>query len=279
MAHISNTEQFQVWNGADGHHWAGHYARYDTMAGGYDEHLFEAAALGEYSRVLDIGCGTGQTTRSAARVAHRGEAFGLDLSEPMLARARQVAEAEKLTNVTFEQGDAQVYPFTVERFDTVISRAGVMFFDDPVAAFTNIASATRPGGRLVFTCHREPGDSVAAIFAAPAEYLPIPGFGDVAPGVTEFADPDQVRDVLTAAGFSAVTVTGFETLAVLGRDCRDATEFLFDAQLRSLVAGADATAVCKAKAAVEVALRPYETDLVRIPARGWLYTAHTSARG
>ncbi|MGI5219200.1 class I SAM-dependent methyltransferase [Nocardia sp. CA-290969] len=278
MGNIRNTEQFEVWNGADGHHWAEHHARYDTMAGGYDEHLFEAAALSEHSRVLDIGCGTGQTTRTAARMAHRGEAVGLDLSEPMLARAQQIAEAEKLTNVTFEQGDAQVYPFTEERFDTVTSRAGVMFFDDPVGAFTNIASAMRPGGRLVFACHREPADSVAAIFAAPAEYLPTPGFADIDPGVTDFADPDRVCDVLTAAGFAAVTVTGFETPAVLGRDCRDATEFLFDAQLRSLVAGADAAAVRKAKAAVEAALRPHETDLVRIPARGWLYTAHNSGR-
>lgn len=249
------------------------------MAGGYDEHLFEAAALGEHSRVLDIGCGTGQTTRTAARAAHRGQAVGLDLSEPMLARARQIADSEKLTNVTFEQGDAQVHPFTVAQFDTVIRRAGVMFFADSVAAFTNIATAMKRGGRLVFTCHREPGDTVAAIFAALAEHLPTPGFADLDPGITDFADPDQVRDVLTAAGFAAVMAAGFETPAVLGRDCRDATEFLFDAQLRSFVAGADPTAIRKAKNAVEAALRPHETDLVRIPARGWLYTAHKPARG
>ncbi|ONM50442.1 class I SAM-dependent methyltransferase [Nocardia donostiensis] len=279
MAHISNTEQFQVWNGADGHHWADHHVRYDTMASGYNEHLFEAAALGEHSHVLDIGCGTGQTTRTAARMAHRGQVVGLDLSEPMLVRARQIAESEKLTNVTFEQGDAQVHQFTVDRFDAVISRAGVMFFADSVAAFTNIATAVKPGGRLVFTCHREPGDSVAAIFAALAEHLPTSGFAVLAPGSTDFADPDQVRDVLTAAGFAAVTATGFETRAVLGRDRRDATEFLFDAQLRSFVAGADAMAVRKAKAAVEATLRPHETDLVWIPVRGWLYTAHKPARG
>ncbi len=136
----------------------------------------------------------------------------------------------------------------------------------------------KPGGRLVFTCHREPGDSVAAIFAALAEHLPTPRFVDLAPGVTDFADPDQVRGVLTAAGFTALTVTGFETPSVLGRDRRDATEFLFDAQLRSFVAGADATVVRKAKAAVEATLRPHETDLVRIPARGWLYTARREPR-
>ncbi|RDI41780.1 class I SAM-dependent methyltransferase [Nocardia mexicana] len=273
MTHISNTEQFRIWNGADGHHWADHHARYDTMASGYDEHLFEAAALSEHSRVLDIGCGTGQTTRTAARRAHRGHAVGLDLSEPMLARARQIAASEKLTNIGFEQGDAQVHPFTADRFDTVISRAGVMFFADPVAAFTNIATAMKPGGRIVFTCHREPGDTVSEIFAALAEYVPIPEFSDLDPGVTNFADPDQVRDVLTTAGFAAVTATGFECLTILGRDRRDATDFLFTAHLRSLVAGADTTALRKAKDAVEATLRPHETDLVRIPARGWLYSA------
>ncbi|MEV3963128.1 methyltransferase domain-containing protein [Nocardia sp. NPDC050193] len=279
MAHISNTEQFQVWNGADGHHWAEHHLRYDTMAAGYDDHLFEAAALGVHSRVLDIGCGTGQTTRTAARIARRGQAVGLDLSEPMLTRARQLAEAEKITNVTFEQGDAQVHPFATDRFDTAISRAGVMFFADPVAAFTNIATALVPGGRLVFTCHREPGESVSAIFAALAEHLPTAGLADLDPGVTDFADPDRVRKVLTAAGFTAPTATPFETRTILGRDCLDATEFLFDAQLRSFVAGADETAIRNAKSAVAALLRPHETDFVRILARGWLYTAHKPARG
>ncbi|MGW0179142.1 class I SAM-dependent methyltransferase [Nocardia sp. NPDC003345] len=279
MTHIHNTEQFRVWNGADGHHWAEHHARYDTMAGGYDKYLFEAAALGEHSRVLDIGSGTGQTTRTAARAARRGRVVGLDLSEPMLARARQIAAYEQLTNVTFEQGDAQVHSFGMRRFDTAISRAGVMFFADPVAAFANIATSLKPGSRFVFTCHREPGDTVTAIFAALAEHLPTPGFADPAPGVTDFADPDQVRDVLVAAGFAAVTATGFETSAILGRDSRDATEFLFDAQLRSFVAGADATAIRKAKNAVEATLQPHEDDLVRIPARGWLYAAHKPARG
>ncbi|WP_459546263.1 class I SAM-dependent methyltransferase [Nocardia sp. X0981] len=279
MAPIRNIEQFRVWNGEDGHHWAEHHARYDAMGCGYDKPLFEAAALTGHSQVLDIGCGTGQTTRIAARVAVHGRVVGLDLSEPMLTRARQIAESEKLTNVEFEQSDAEVHPLLRARFDTVISRAGVMFFADPVAAFANIATALKPGGRLVFTCHREPGEAVAAIFAALAEHLPISDSADLDPRVADFSDPDLVRDVLTGAGLTAVTAAGFEVSTVLGRDCRDATEFLFDAQLRSFIGGADVTAVRRAGSAVAAALRPYETDLVRIPARGWLYAAEKPARG
>ncbi|MBB5906905.1 class I SAM-dependent methyltransferase [Actinoalloteichus hymeniacidonis] len=146
MTSIVNTEQFDIWNGADGRHWAEHHARYDAMADGYDDHLFAAVALGE--QVLDVGCGTGHTTRLAARKARRGQVTGIDLSAPMLATARRIASAEGIINVTFEQGDAQVYPFPAGRFDTVISRAGVMFFADPVAAFTNIATAITPGGPI-----------------------------------------------------------------------------------------------------------------------------------
>jgi len=274
MRRSPNSEQFRTWNGAEGHHWAEHQARYDAMARGYDEHLFEAAVIEPNARVLDIGCGTGQTTRAAARRAWRGEVVGIDLSAPMLARARQIADSEQLANVGFEQGDAQIYPFTAGRFDTVISRAGVMFFADPVAAFTNIATAVTAGGRLAFTCHSEPGETVTAIFTAISEYLAVPDLTAQAPGVADFADPDQVRQVLTGAGFTAIAATAFETPTLLGQNCRDVTDFLFDAQLRQFTEGADKAAMSQAKDAVEAILRHHETDRsIEIPARGWLYTA------
>ncbi|MGP3913217.1 class I SAM-dependent methyltransferase [Nonomuraea sp. 10N515B] len=105
--------------------------------------------------MLDVGCGTGQTTRLAARTAPHGHALGVDLSEPMLARARATAIAEGITNLRFEQGDAQVHPFPEGGFDVAISRGGIMFFADPVAAFANIGRALRPSGRLAFVCLRE----------------------------------------------------------------------------------------------------------------------------
>src|SRR5690242_10567588 len=114
--------------------------------------ILRAAALRAGLNVLDVGCGSGGTTLAAARLVAPGRVLGLDLSGPMLAQARAGAEAAGLANVTFQQGDAQVESLEPAGFDIAISRFGVMFFADPVAAFANIRSATRPGGRLVFVC-------------------------------------------------------------------------------------------------------------------------------
>ncbi|MFD6951328.1 MULTISPECIES: class I SAM-dependent methyltransferase [unclassified Nocardiopsis] len=157
--------------------------------------------------MLDIGCGTGQTTRSAARRAYRGRAVGIDLFEPMLGRARHTAAAESVGNAEFELGDAQVHPFPSGGFDAAISRAGVMFFADSVAAFANIGRALRPGGRLAFVCHRDPSEEVEAVFAALAEYLPAPDSDVSTPGVVDLADPDRIRTVLGQAGFVETTAT------------------------------------------------------------------------
>ena len=150
---IANTEQAKHWNTGPGvAHWVANQARYDRMHAPFTALILRAAALRAGLNVLDVGCGSGGTTLAAARLVAPGRALGLDLSGPMLARAQADAEAAGLDNVAFRQGDAQVEPLEPGRFDTVISRFGVMFFADPVAAFANIRSATRPGGRLVFAC-------------------------------------------------------------------------------------------------------------------------------
>lgn len=276
MRQIANHEQHRVWNGADGHHWAEHHQRYDTMAAGLTGPLLDAAAIADTHRVLDIGCGTGQTTRSAARRAYRGHAVGIDLSEPMLERARRTAAAEGVDNAEFELGDAQVHPFPSAGFDVAVSRAGVMFFADPVAAFANIGRALRPGGRLAFVCHREPSDEVQAVFAALTEHLPTPAPNESAPGVADFADPDHIRTVLGRSGFEEATVTATETPSVLGADATDAADFLLAGQLNAFVRGMDGPAAERARRAVAAALRACESGgTVRIPARGWLVTART----
>ena len=112
---------------------------YDAELRRYQRRLWAAVEIGSDDRVLDVGCGTGQTTRAAARAAIAGEAFGIDVSEQLLARARDLRAAEGIDNVRFECGDAQSYPFPTERFSLGISRFGTMFFADPVVAFTNIA--------------------------------------------------------------------------------------------------------------------------------------------
>ena len=117
--------------------------------------MLAAAAIAPGDRVLDIGCGCGNTTLAAARAAGPdGSAHGVDLSVPMTDLGRQRAEQERV-NATFEVADAQTHPFKAGAFDVAVSRFGVMFFDDPVAAFTNIAGALRPGGRLAFVCWQD----------------------------------------------------------------------------------------------------------------------------
>src|SRR4051794_29860526 len=117
MQTIPNARQAEAWNGPEGTHWADNADRYDAMAQGINEPLLAAAGIGERDTVLDVGCGTGHLTRLAARRADRGQVLGVDISAPMLARARTSAAEEGLENVTFEQGDAQVHPFPTGAFD------------------------------------------------------------------------------------------------------------------------------------------------------------------
>jgi ubiquinone/menaquinone biosynthesis C-methylase UbiE len=131
---------------------AGHQQRlsgYDAELRRHNEVLRRASGVQFRDHVLDIGCGTGQTTRQAARTARAGTALGVDVSAPKIERARELARVEQLRNVTFERADAQVYRFPQEHFDLAISRFGTMFFDDPATAFANIGRALRPAGRLV----------------------------------------------------------------------------------------------------------------------------------
>lgn len=142
----------EAWNGPLGQHWAAHPDRYNAMLDGFDEALFDAASVSAGEQVADIGCGSGLTTRGAALRAAGGRVTGVDISEPLLARARELTPGERFPHVTYRLADAQTCAFEPGGYDLVISRGGVMFFADPVAAFTNLAGALRPGGRLAFIC-------------------------------------------------------------------------------------------------------------------------------
>ena len=226
---IVNVEQAEAWDGPDGEFWAAHQARFDTTISPHHAQLMATAAIAPGERVLDVGCGNGLTSRDAARAAgEQGEVLGVDLSGPMLALATQLAKDEGLGNVRFEQGDAQVYPFPNGAFDLVMSRFGVMFFGDPVAAFTNIASAVRPGGRLVMAIWGPVPDNewITALLDAVAlgRVLPSPPPG--APGPFSLADQNHTRSVLTEAGFTDVAFDRSEHSAHFGSDAEDAFGFI-----------------------------------------------------
>jgi ubiquinone/menaquinone biosynthesis C-methylase UbiE len=179
---------------------------YDAELRAHHVHLRAAYGISAGDEVLDIGCGTGLTTREAARAAAPGRVVGVDVSERMLERARQLTAAERLGNVLYERGDAQVHRFDCARFDVAISRFGTMFFSDPVAAFANIAAALGAEARLVLLVWQrlERNDWARLIDAA---------LGDAAqptpPGADPFAlgDADVTARILETAGFDDV---GFE---------------------------------------------------------------------
>ncbi|MEQ8142694.1 class I SAM-dependent methyltransferase [Streptomyces sp. OP7] len=272
---IANTHQFEAWNGYEGRHWAEHQARYDGLNDSLNGPLLDAAALRGTDTVLDIGCGNGHVTRLAARSAHR--AVGIDLSTPMLERARATAETEGLTNVTHVQGDAQVHPFERASFDVALSRYGVMFFADPVAAFTNIAGALRPEGRLAFVCPQS-FDRLdqARIFEAVAEHAPLPDLTAASKtGPASFADPARSRDVLSRAGYTSIEVEALETHQLWGMDPADASEFLFGwGPMRHWLRDTPADAVARAREAATEAFTAYATETgVRLRSRSWLVRA------
>ncbi|MER7080742.1 Ubiquinone/menaquinone biosynthesis C-methylase UbiE [Saccharopolyspora kobensis] len=267
-----NAPQSAAWNGAEGTHWAEHQDRYDAVNSGFNDPLLNAADIAARDRVLDIGCGNGQTTRLAAARAAR--AVGLDLSAPMLRRARRAASREGIGNVSFEQGDAQVHPFTEHGFDVAMSRFGVMFFADPVAAFANVRRALRPGGRLVFVCLRERSDGdLGTVLDAMAEHLRAPEPADPhSPGPTSLADPDRIRRVLTGAGFADVTVEPVDAPQFWGTDPADAAGFLFEwSPVRAMLRNAEDPA---ARAALTEAMHRYHgPGGVQLRGAAWLVTA------
>ncbi|MFI0355886.1 class I SAM-dependent methyltransferase [Actinomadura sp. 9N407] len=271
---IVNERQAEAWNGYEGEHWAAHDERYDAVNGGFNPFVLDGAGIGERDRVLDVGCGNGQLTRLAAG---RGrEAVGVDLSRPMLARAEERAREEGVGNVTFERGDAQVQPFRDGEFDVAISRFGVMFFADPVAAFGNIRRALAPGGRLSFVAMGGlAGTDLGSVFKAMDEFLPQPT-GPDGSGPTMFADPRRSEQVLGDAGFRNVECTHVEADQVWGGDLTDATEFLAawgPVKYHLGLVGPEVAA--KAKQALAEGVRPFVRDgAVRTRGTAWLVTAN-----
>ncbi|MFI6001387.1 class I SAM-dependent methyltransferase [Streptomyces sp. NPDC051366] len=278
MQHIANTVQAQAWNGYEGTHWAQNQDRWDAVNAGFNEPLLTAAAIKERDRVLDIGCGAGSTTRLAARRAGNGRALGLDLSAPMLTRAREAAQREDIGNATFEQGDAQVQAFEPGTFDVMISRFGVMFFADPVAAFANIGRALRPGARMAFICGAEAeGNEWLQAIAALRDILPMGNFGAPgSPGMFSLADPDRTREVLSAAGFEHINAAHVEAFGTWGQNADDAAAFLLDSGPgRHLTSQVAQEVQDRARQTVTNILRTHEEHgALRLRSTAWLVTAN-----
>ena len=215
---MANTEMVELWNGPGAEAWVQTPERYDAMLEPLGRLALDAADLRPGEAVLDVGCGSGQlSVQAAERVGPAGSVVGADVSAPLVARARQ--RAADAANVSFVEADVQVHGFAAEAFDAIISRFGVMFFDDPVAAFSNLRSAAATGGRLAFVAWQAaplnewvmtPIGALVPHLGMPE--LPAPG----APGPFSFGDVDHLRSVLTASGWGDVHVEGIETTVLVG---------------------------------------------------------------
>jgi SAM-dependent methyltransferase len=200
---------------------------YDAELRLHNEALRLAYGIRRQDRVLDIGCGAGQSTREAARMAAAGSALGVDLSGLMIDRARQLAYAEGLRNVRFEQADVQVHRFPPERFDVAISRFGTMFFLDPLAAFANVARALRLAGRLVMMVwqEHERNEWSVTIQRSLAGDDTTPARPSEAQDPFLLADPATVERLLYKSGFTGVTFTDVHEPVYYGPDVAAALDW------------------------------------------------------
>ncbi|MFE0678201.1 class I SAM-dependent methyltransferase [Streptomyces sp. NPDC058867] len=213
MTHGTENEQSARWNGRAGNVWVEEQTLLDRLLGPMEEPVLAAVPAGHGGRVLDVGCGTGGTTVAVARrLGTEGRCLGVDISEPMIAAARERAEREGVP-ASFLRADAQAHAFEPGTFDTIVSRFGVMFFDDPVRAFANLRRAAEDGARLRCVVWRGAEDNPFMTTAerAAAPLLPdLPARSPDGPGQFAFADPDRVRDVLTRSGWAEADIVPFD---------------------------------------------------------------------
>ena len=253
---------------------------YDVELRAHHEHLRAAYGIRRGDEVVDVGCGTGLATREAARAAAPGRVVGVDVSERMLDRARQLTAAEGLRNVRYELGDAQVHRFDPAGFDVAISRFGTMFFSDPTAAFVNIAAALRDGARLVLLVwqRREDNDWMLAIDAALGEAARMPP-----PGADPFSlgDTGATTRILEEAGFTDVDFQAVCEPVFYGHDVDAALSIVrgfqdTEAALAGLSDGEAARAVERLRDTL-AAHRTAERG-VALDSRSWLVTARRGSR-
>jgi ubiquinone/menaquinone biosynthesis C-methylase UbiE len=246
---------------------------FDSELRAHNAHLRAATGIRAGDSVLDIGCGAGQTTREAARAAAPGPVLGVDVSAAALERARELAAAESLRNVSFELGDAQTHAFEAGRLDVAISRFGTMFFSDPLAAFANVARALRPGGRLVALVwqRRVHNEWALAIDEALG--------GATAPegaGAFSLGDPDATTRILESAGFADVALEDVDEPVFYGPDVTDALEWVRGFQdVRESLSRLDADARDRALERLRDVLAAHRrgNSGVAFDSRAWLVSA------
>jgi len=278
-----HSEQIEYWNGAGGARWIANQTRRGAMLAGFAEAALSRASVQPGERVIDIGCGCGETSvELAEQVGPAGQVLAVDVSAPILAVA-----GERLAPYRWAQAevaDAAAFPFEPGKADLLFSRFGVMFFGDPPAAFANLRRALRPGGRLVFVCWRTPSENpwMTAPLETVFKFVPRPPPADPdAPGPFAFANQARVAQILTAAGFAPPT---FETLDPLldisdGAGVSGAVQMAleFGPSARVLQDQPDAVRA-EVAAALRDVLSPLVSDgVLKLPAAVWIVSTTNPA--
>jgi SAM-dependent methyltransferase len=265
------------WNDSSGLVWVELQSALDRMLEPFEARLVEEGFPGEGGRVLDIGCGAGATTLAMARrLGRAGQCLGVDISAPLLAAARARAATEGVHSAAFILADAQTHAFEPQVFDAVISRFGVMFFDDPAAAFANIRRAARHGAKMAFAAWRSPAENpfMTAAARAAAPFLPgLPCPNADAPGQFAFADADKVRRILDASGWTNIDVSPMSVPSSVAE--KDLLAYVTKLGPVGL-ALRDVTEPTRARAveALRAAFEPYvENGAARFTAACWLVSA------
>lgn len=275
-----NKQQFEAWNGGESVHYVDHADRYDRQLLPFTEALLDKIRLTPNRSVLDVGCGCGALTLAAARIAD--SVVGVDISTPLTEIASERGRAAQLDNIEFLVADAQIHAFAPGTFDLVVSQFGVMFFDDPVLAFSNLRRSLVAGGRLAFVSWQglRENEWLTVIASEVGNHADIPPFGGLSkgPGMFALMDPNETTAMLESAGFTEVT---FESLAPIiliggGGTVEQSMEFLLGMGMaRGLIGLAGPQAHDEVVDAVRLSLtRGYDPGVgVPLRAAAWMVTA------
>lgn len=269
-----NGQQIDYWNGDAGHTWVTAQDSLDRMLAPITRALLGRAAAAAGERIVDVGCGCGETTLALAGTG--AKVWGIDISEPMLAHAKRRAAGNPA--VAFSRTDAATQSFTDDH-DLVFSRFGVMFFADPHAAFANLRTALQPGGRLCFVCWQSPRNNpwVSIAGAALKPYLPEPRETPDPhdPGPFAFADPDYLRSIVDGAGFTDLAIDPLTPKLKVADDLEGALEFMARVgPMSRAMTELEGDARDRALEAVRTALEPHlGDDGLHLDAACWLVSA------
>jgi SAM-dependent methyltransferase len=271
---IANAEQSARWNDRAGRGWAELRDLLDRLLAPFVPPLLDEIGAVAGRRILDVGCGAGALTLAAAEQGASG--LGVDISAPLIEAALERASRLGVAGAEFVRADAQIHPFDRHGFDSLVSRFGVMFFDDPAAAFRNLRRAVRPGGRLACFAWRgaaENGFMTAAEQVA-AELLPqLPGRIEDGPGQFGFADPGRVRSILSEGGWRDCAIRPFDVECKLTEDelCLYARGM---GPVADLLPALDDATRSEVERRVDAAFEPYvQGGVARFTAACWMVTA------